>query len=238
MNTIKVAATILFSAVLVLSGCSDESAEKESQQVANQKIEKTEESVEAQPEAQKKEQAPVMSPLVKEGVDYSVIAEQDASEEPVVYEFFSYTCPHCYNLEPVMLDWKKNYKSDQVSFRQIPVFIPQVEHLTYGFYTAETLGGLEEVHANIFNEWHGKKNIIRTKEQLVPIFQTAGVSKSEFEETYASAEVEAKVAEAKALMNQFQVTSFPLLIVNEKYKVMSYQNLQELLGHFAINNTK
>ena len=227
MKILKIATILLASVVVSLSGCSNETEEQKPQQKADTKK-----------VSQPADKKPAMTPGVKEGVDYSVMPNQEATDEPVVYEFFSYTCPHCYNLEPVMLDWKKNYKSDQVRFQQIPVFIPQVEHLTYGFYTAETLGVLEEVHANIFNEWHGKKNIIRTKEQLVPIFQTAGVSKSEFEETYASAEVEAKVAEAKALMAQFQVTSFPLLIVNEKYQVTSYQNLEDLLGNFAINNTK
>ena len=227
MKILKIATILLATVVVSLSGCSNETEEQKLQQKADTKK-----------VSQPADKKPAMTSGVKEGVDYSVMPNQEASDEPVVYEFFSYTCPHCYNLEPVMLDWKKNYKSDQVSFRQIPVFIPQVEHLTYGFYTAETLGVLEEVHANIFNEWHAKKNIIRTKEQLVPIFQAAGVSKSEFEETYASAEVEAKVAEAKALMAQFQVTSFPLLIVNEKYQVTSYQNLEDLLGNFAINNTK
>ena len=227
MKILKIATILLASVVVSLSGCSNETEEQKPQQKADTKK-----------VSQPADKKPAMTSGVKEGVDYSVMPNQEATDEPVVYEFFSYTCPHCYNLEPVMLDWKKNYKSDQVRFQQIPVFIPQVEHLTYGFYTAETLGVLEEVHANIFNEWHGKKNIIRTKEQLVPIFQAAGVSKSEFEETYASAEVEAKVAEAKALMAQFQVTSFPLLIVNEKYQVTSYQNLEDLLGNFAINNTK
>jgi len=227
VKILKIATILLASVVVSLSGCSNETEEQKPQQKADTKK-----------VSQPADKKPAMTSGVKEGVDYSVMPNQEATDEPVVYEFFSYTCPHCYNLEPVMLDWKKNYKSDQVRFQQIPVFIPQVEHLTYGFYTAETLGVLEEVHANIFNEWHGKKNIIRTKEQLVPIFQAAGVSKSEFEETYASAEVEAKVAEAKALMAQFQVTSFPLLIVNEKYQVTSYQNLEDLLGNFAINNTK
>ena len=64
------------------------------------------------------------------------------------------------------------------------------------------------------------------------------VSKEKFEEAYTSESVEKKVEEAKALMAKFQVTSFPLLIINEKYKVNSYENLQRLLGSFAITNTK
>ncbi|RDX37022.1 thiol:disulfide interchange protein DsbA/DsbL [Kangiella sp. HD9-110m-PIT-SAG07] len=235
MNFQKVAVTLLTAAVLTLNGCSSEKEEKKPEQDVKQQPETK---VEAKSEQQDTNQAPMMTTLVKEGVDYSVYTDKEASEKPVVFEFFSYTCPHCYNLEPVMQDWKRNYKPEEVTFKQIPVFIPQVAHLTYGFYTAKELDVLEQVHLSIFTEWHEKGNVIRTKDQLIPIFENAGISKAKFEETYGSSEVEKQVEKAKSLLTEFQVTSFPLLVVNEKYKVMSYQNLEELLGRFAINNTK
>lgn len=178
------------------------------------------------------------SSKVTEGVDYSVIKGKSGSSQPHVYEFFSYTCPHCYNLEPVMNKWKKNSKPEAVKFEQVPVFMSQVPHLTYAYYVAEVLGVKEQVHPAIFNQWHAEGNIIRTKEDLIPIFEDAGVSKEDFEKAYSSFGVDSKVQFAKKLARDFKVVSFPMVIVNKKYKVESYKHLNQLLGQFAIDHTK
>ena len=175
---------------------------------------------------------------VKEGADYSVISGKEASAKPHVYEFFSYTCPHCYSLEPVLQKWKANDKPDAVKFEQVPVFMNNAPHLTYAYYVAEVLGVKEKVHPAIFYQWHTEKKIIRTKEELLPIFEEAGVSAEDFEKAYSSFGVESKVQYAKKLARDFKVVSFPMVIVNKKYKVTSYNNLKELLGTFAIENTK
>ncbi|GAA4346481.1 thiol:disulfide interchange protein DsbA/DsbL [Kangiella taiwanensis] len=175
---------------------------------------------------------------VKEGSDYTVISGKEASAKPHVYEFFSYTCPHCYNLEPVLNKWKENSKPEAVKFEQVPVFMSQVPHLTYGYYVAEVLGVKEKVHPAIFHQWHAEKNIIRTKEDLIPIFEEAGVSKEDFEKAYTSFGVESKVQYAQKLARDFKVIRFPMIIVNKKYKVESYNNINEMLGSFAIENTK
>lgn len=175
---------------------------------------------------------------IAEGTDYSVIEGKEATAKPHVYEFFSYTCGHCYNLEPVLQKWEKNSKPDAVKFEKVPVFMSRVSHLTYAYYVAEILGVKEKVHPAIFHQWHAKKNIIRTKEDLIPIFEAAGVSEEEFEEAYGSFGVESKVQFAKKLARDFKVVSFPMVIVNKKYKVESYKNLEELLGDFAIKHTK
>lgn len=235
MSLKTITVSLITVALLAISGCSDESSEK-ANPAKKEKVETTKQAAVDNAESRKPSE-PVKVTL-KEGVDYTAFAELEASEEPLVYEFFSYTCPHCYNLEPVMIEWKRNYKPQEVTFKQIPVFLPQVPHLTYGFYTAEELGVLEKFHLTMFAEWHENNNRIIDKEGLVPLFESIGVTKAEFEKAYSSATVEEKVSKAKALMAKFQVTSFPLLIINEKYKVNSYENLQQLLGSFAITNTK
>ncbi|GAA0208312.1 hypothetical protein GCM10009123_14730 [Kangiella japonica] len=229
MNLKAITVSLVAFALLALTACSEDGAKETKSQATQETV------------VTKKEEAKVNEPVkieLKEGVDYIEYANLEASEEPLVYEFFSYTCPHCYNLEPIMIEWKRNYKAEEVKFKQIPVFLPQVPHLTYGFYTAEELGVLEEYHLSMFAEWHENNNRIIDKAGLVPLFESIGVSKEKFEEVYASEDVEKKVEEAKALIGKFQVTSFPLLIINEKYKVNSYDNLQQLLGSFAITNTK
>jgi len=175
---------------------------------------------------------------VKAGVDYSTISGKEASAKPHVYEFFSYTCPHCYNLEPVLNKWKENSKPESVKFEQVPVYMSRAPHLTYGYYVAEVLGVKEKVHSTIFHQWHAEQNIVRSKEDLIPIFKEAGVSEEDFEKAYTSFGVESKVQYAKKLARDFKVISFPMVIVNKKYKLERYDNLNEMLGSFAIENTK
>src|SRR5512144_2380420 len=57
-----------------------------------------------------------------------------------VIEFFSYGCPHCGELEPVLQGWLKTKPAD-VSFRRIPVmFQPKWESLAKGYYALDALG--------------------------------------------------------------------------------------------------
>ena len=178
------------------------------------------------------------SATVKEGSDYTVISGKEASAKPHVYEFFSYTCPHCYNLEPLLNKWKDNSKPDEVKFEQVPVFMSQVPHFTYAYYVAEVLGVKEKVHPAIFHQLHAERSAIRSKEDLIPIFEEAGISKEEFEKAYTSFGVESKVQYAKKLARDFKVIRFPMVIVNKKYKVERYDNINEMLGSFALENTK
>lgn len=173
----------------------------------------------------------------KEGKDYTVISGAKGINKPEVMEFFSYTCPHCYNVEGFIHKWEPT-KPEEVEFKQVPVFLPQVPHLTYGYYTAEVLGVLDKVHPAIFNQWHAQKKIVRTKNDLIPIFEAAGVPRAEFEKAYTSFAVESKVQHAKKLAREFKVMSFPMFVVNQKYKIESYENLDYMLSKFPIEKAQ
>lgn len=173
----------------------------------------------------------------KEGKDYSVISGAKGVNKPEVMEFFSYTCPHCYNVEGFLHKWEPT-KPAEVEFKQVPVFLPQVAHLTYGYYTAEVLGVLDQVHPAIFNQWHAQKKIVKNKNDLIPIFEAAGVPRAEFEKAYTSFAVESKVQHAKKLAREFKVMSFPMFVVNQKYKVESYENLDYMLSKFPIEKAQ
>jgi thiol:disulfide interchange protein DsbA len=57
-----------------------------------------------------------------------------------VIEFFSYGCPHCADLEPILEDWMKRLPPD-VQFRRVPVlFQPKWVTLAKVYYTLEALG--------------------------------------------------------------------------------------------------
>ncbi len=173
----------------------------------------------------------------KEGADYAIIEGAKGIEKPQVIEFFSYTCPHCYNVEGFIHKWLPQ-KPEGIEFVQVPVFLGNVPHLTQGYYTAEVLGVLDKVHMDIFHQWHRDKKIVRTKKDLYPIFEKAGISKEDFDKAYNSFAVASKVQHAKKMVRDFKVTSFPRFVINQKYEVKNYQQLDKLLNELPLEKSK
>lgn len=66
----------------------------------------------------------LMAPLAnaasefKDGVEYKTVQEV-ASSEPVVVEFFSYVCPHCYSFEPLMANLQE--RIPEIELKKNPV---------------------------------------------------------------------------------------------------------------------
>lgn len=173
----------------------------------------------------------------QEGKDYVTLDYVKGINKPQVIEFFSYTCPACYKMEGVLHNWAEQ-KPEEIELVQVPVYMDRVGHLTQGYYAAEVLGVLDKVHMKIFNTWHLEKKVIRKKEDLIPIFVEAGVSKEEFEKAYNSFAVANKVQYAKKLVKDFKITSFPRLIVNQKYEVRDYSDLTNILSKLPIEKIK
>ncbi|WP_251358571.1 thiol:disulfide interchange protein DsbA/DsbL [Kangiella sp. TOML190] len=173
----------------------------------------------------------------KEGKDYETIAGAKGISKPQVIEFFSYTCPHCYTMEGFVHKWVEGKPAD-VEFVQMPVYMSQVPHLTQGYYAAEVLGVLDKVHMVIFNQWHRDKQVIRTKRDLYPVFENAGVSSADFEKAYNSFAVANKVQHAKKMAKDLKVTSFPRFVVNQKYTVKNYDQLEKLLNELPLEKAK
>src|SRR5437867_5533814 len=78
-----------------------------------------------------------------EGKDYVRLKNPQAVEtgkKIEVIEFFSYGCPHCNDLEPVLHNWAEKLPAD-VQFRRVPVVFQQRwEALAKIYYTLDAMG--------------------------------------------------------------------------------------------------
>jgi len=124
------------------------------------------------------------------GTDYQVLesrAPMDASAGKIeVVEFFWYNCPHCNAFEPTLADWVKKLPKD-VSFRRVPVafndsFVPQQKL----FYTLESLGLLDKLHAKVFAAIHVEKLNLSKGEAIVEWVGKNGVDQAKFLKEYNS----------------------------------------------------
>jgi thiol:disulfide interchange protein DsbA len=157
----------------------------------------------------------------KEGKHYRVLPVAQPTSVPPdkieVVEVFWYGCPHCYSIEPYVEQWRAD-KPANVEFVRIPAALNRNWQLhARVFYTAEALGVLDEVHADLFREMHAKGNRLMTEDSLIEFFGRYGVSEQQFTETLNSFAVQTKLRQADSLVRRYRITGVPAIVVNGKY---------------------
>ncbi|MBM4207659.1 MAG: thiol:disulfide interchange protein DsbA/DsbL [Gammaproteobacteria bacterium] len=151
---------------------------------------------------------------------YEAVSPPQPTANPAkveVIEFFWYGCPHCYSFEPSLKEWLKT-KPENVEFIRIPaVFNEQWGRHAKAYFTAEALGVVDKVHADLFDGVQAKKEL-ETEDQLAKFFTEHGVKEADFRETYNSFMVDAKMRQAPEIASKYGIDGVPAIIVNGKYK--------------------
>ena len=133
-----------------------------------------------------------------------------------VIEFFSYGCPHCGELEPVLQGWLKNKPAD-VTFRRIPVmFQPRWENLAKAYYVLEALNE-EKLTPDMFVAIHTRNAPLWNEKDFLDWVASKGVDRKKAEELFGSFGINGKVSRAKQLAGSYQLQSVPTIIVDGKY---------------------
>lgn len=157
-----------------------------------------------------------------EGVHYKPTAQRIATKDEKiigVVEMFSYSCPHCFNLESQVHEWEKTLP-ENVSFSRVPaIFRDSWLQLARVFYAAEATGDLEKLHLVLFNAIHVEKRRLETEDQLLDFIAEQGIDRDMFAKTMDSFSVKGKVKKALILSQTSGVTGVPSMIVNGKYIV-------------------
>jgi thiol:disulfide interchange protein DsbA len=155
-----------------------------------------------------------------EGTQYTRLATPQPTAAPdkiEVVELFSYSCPHCFHLEPDLGKWLKT-KPDDVVFVRLPVvFRPEWEVLAKAYFTAEMLGVLDKTHEALFDAIHVKNQKFEDEAAMQAFFASQGVSADEFKKTFNSFAVAVKVNSAKLMSRRYAITGVPTIIVNGKF---------------------
>jgi thiol:disulfide interchange protein DsbA len=161
--------------------------------------------------------------------------KQQESKSIIIYEFFWYGCPHCYNLEPTMerieADLDKDTKIIKLPVALRDSWIPHAKL----YYALQQMGKIDEVHNLIFEEIHLESNRLNTEQQMVDFLGKRGIDTNEFMEKYNSFGTEARIKKASNLAKKYQINSVPTIIVNGKYLtsgsyVSSYDELYSVIN--------
>jgi thiol:disulfide interchange protein DsbA len=154
-----------------------------------------------------------------------------------VSEVFNYTCPHCYDLDPILNKWVADLPPE-VRFVRIPGMFNRVAELhAQMYYTAEllaadgTLPDMGQFHSTVFDEFHRRGNRLLAVDSIERLFARFGVSADDFNKTWNSFPVNQKMRVAADLGRRYGValTGVPVIIINGKYRVPNVSNKQELL---------
>ena len=160
--------------------------------------------------------------------------KQTESDKVVIYEFFWYGCPHCYNIEPTINNIESNLDKDTILIK-VPVALRDSWELhAKAYYTLQQMKLDDNLHEKVFAEIHVNSNRLDTKEKLGNFIREEGYDADKFLSILDSFGTEIRVKKASRLANQYQIKSVPALIINGKYKtsgsyVSSYEELYDVV---------
>lgn len=156
-----------------------------------------------------------------EGVHYQPTAKRLATSDEnkvEVIELFSYSCPHCFRLDPLVMEWKKTLP-ENVTFVHVPaIFRDSWLQLAKIFYAAEATGDLDTLHPLLFNAIHVEKRRLQTEEELLTFVGEQGIDVAEFTKVMNSMTVKSKVKKALILSQTSGITGVPAMVVNGQFR--------------------
>jgi thiol:disulfide interchange protein DsbA len=165
------------------------------------------------------------------GRDFSVIEPAQATDDPgriEVVEFFSYACPHCNDLNPLIKPWARNLPRDVV-FKRVPVsFNPFYELMAKLFYVLDVTGDQERLDAAVFSALHEKGLKLVSERSIAEWAVAEGVDSRRFSEAWNSFSIASRIKRADQMVHNYPIQGVPAIAVDGRY-LIGGKNLQELL---------
>ena len=157
---------------------------------------------------------------LQQGKEYALVSPPqpvETGKNIEVLEIFSYTCPHCFELEPILSPWLKRLPKD-VTFRRMPaIFRDNWMPLAKAYYAMEVLGVTEKLHAGLFSAIHAQGLDLADPAKLLDWVAKQGVDRKKFNDVFASFSVQSSVQRAKQLTQAYGVTGVPSLVIDGKF---------------------
>ncbi len=136
-------------------------------------------------------------------------------------ELFFYGCPHCFDLEPLLVKWVKKLPR-HAYFRRMPaIFNDGWVPLAKAYYAAEALGVVDKLHGEIFNAIHLQGVNLNDRGNLLRFVAARGVDAAKFAKAYDAFGVQTQVRQARELTAAYGIQGVPSLIVDGKYRTSS-----------------
>ena len=161
---------------------------------------------------------------IVEGKDYKVLPQAHKVANPAkieVLEIFSYTCIHCYKLDPYLMAYEKKPQPD-VDFRTAHVMWGKsLEGFAKLLATIELTKTSNVLRKPAFDAVMNQKINLGNPTVLAGWLKSQrGVDANKFMATYNSFAVNTTLARYTALTKEYDVKGTPMIIVAGKYEVI------------------
>ncbi|MCE0493666.1 thiol:disulfide interchange protein DsbA/DsbL [Vibrio salinus] len=156
----------------------------------------------------------------KEGVDYKVL-DRPHSEQPVVNEFFSFYCPHCFQFEHYIEQLKQHFLGKAIFTRSHVSFLggDMGENMTKAYATMVSLNVEDKLIPAMFNQIQVKREPPLDIEELKQIFTAHGVSTEDFNDAFNSFAVDSMARKFDKDFMDSGLRGVPSVVVNNKYLI-------------------
>lgn len=140
----------------------------------------------------------------------------DTEGKVEVLEFFAYTCPHCFTMEPMVEKWSQTFP-ENVVLKRVPVaFNAGMADLQKLYYSLEALDRLD-LHKAVFFALHRERKRIYDSKAIFDWVETQGVDRKQFEAAFQSFGINNKVARANELAKTYGVEGTPSIAIGGRY---------------------
>jgi len=246
--------SMLSTALILITACNSASSEAKKVEVKTvapvEKVAKVE-TANTSAESPKKvtPKAPPVESKFVAGKHYVEIFPEMQTDAPAgkveVVEIMWLGCPHCYTLEPIMLEYKKNHPAF-VDFKQVPAMMnPSWASDGKTYVLAEMLDptGEKQLVTKIFQAIHELKRRLRSPDAVKRFFVQEGFSEEAITNAQNSMAFQTKVKRAQEISAASQAKSVPTVIINGKYRTSPYmagseERLMEIIGMLAKKERK
>jgi len=170
------------------------------------------------------------------GKDYTLMSKPQPVANPKkveVIEFFSYTCIHCFHLDPLITAWA-NKKPANVDFRKEQiVWQKPMEGFARLFATMNATATLPRLNGPVFDAVMQQKINLGDPAVLNDwLKKQRGINVGQFMQAYNSFGVNSQVARAGQITRTYEVEGTPTIVVNGKYALSpaTPERLMEVLN--------
>lgn len=166
------------------------------------------------------------------GKDYTLVEPPQATDAPgkvEVLEFFSYGCPHCNDLHPLISDWAAKLPAD-VQFRRVPLSFGRAAwaNLSRLFYTLETTGDLAKLDNAVFHAIHAERVNLFDDKAMQTWAEKKGVDAKKFSETFSSFGIMSKAKRADQIAGMYRIQAVPTIVIDGKYMISGKEHKEML----------
>jgi protein dithiol oxidoreductase (disulfide-forming) len=141
-----------------------------------------------------------------------------------VMEFFWYGCPHCNAFEPTIEPWIAKLPAD-VHFRRVHVQFGALQEVHQRiYYTWETLGLVERMHAKTFARFHVERKPINSESDMLAFAQENGLDTAKVKSTWEGFGMMTKIAQAQQLTDSYRVDGVPMIGIHGRYTTSPSKN--------------